>query len=182
MAWDPKEVVANIEAGPYTIGVGTAGSEVSIGEIDALQLIAGLELNPIYGGSHFGPATIVDDGVKGVVVGAVFVLKQYDTEALNRCFPLSTITTGATNKMLTLDLGLIVGRMMKDSAARVRLHKLSVTALTDEYSDIIFPAGVVIPVGDAYNIDGSEANMQPCIIRGYPDANDYVIQWSKDQT
>lgn len=182
MPWSTNEALANIKAGPYTIGQGASGSEESVGELDQLALTAGYELSPIFGGAHYGSATVVDDGIKGVVVFGTFVLKQYDTQSLNRIMPLSTLTTGGTNKLLTLDLNEIVGRQLGSSAARVRLHKISVADLTDEYSDIIFPKGIVVPVGDSYDIQGEDSNMQPCMIRAYPDSNGYVIQWSANQT
>jgi hypothetical protein len=98
--------------------------------------------------------------------------------------PLSTLSTGPTNKKLDLVVTSIAGKSMLASASRIRLHKYSVASLTDEYSDIIFPSGVIVPTADPYSIDGTEeGNRQPCEITAYPgDTDDILITLSKDQT
>lgn len=181
MAWTPSESLT-IYTGPFLVGVGAAGSEYSIGEIDSLAIRFGYSVEQHMAGAFYGTETIYDEITKGVTASATCRFKQvFDTTLLNRWTQLSTLSAGSTSKSLTFDVGTVCGKSLRAVGARVRFHKYSVSTLTTETSDIIFPLAVAYPIEEDINLMASAEGVGiPIMIRAFPDTNNDLIIFSQN--
>ena len=180
MAWTTSESSTKIYSGPFLVGIGTSGSEVSVGEIDALAVTIGITTDLIKAGAFFGTETVVDEIVNGVTGTATFKMKQVlDTtnlEAVAAPGTLTTLSAGPTSKSLTWDVNTICGNSLKANAARIRFHKYSVTSLTDETQDIIFPSAVIYIPAEEMSLNAADGSLGiSCFLRAFPDSNNDVV-------
>lgn len=182
MAWTPSEDITKIYSGPFLIGVGAAASEVSMGEVAEVEVTTGYHLLDIYAGCFYGRQTKIDSIVDGIEAGATFMLLQTDTTTLDTAFALATLSAGATNKSMTLDVDTICGASLAASATRIRFHKYSVASLTDETKDIIFPKAIIVPAPEPFSVDGSGATMIPCVLLAFPDSNKDIVIFGQNVT
>lgn len=180
MAWTPSEDSTKIYAGPFLIGIGASGSEVSVGEVDAIAVTIGITTDLIKAGAFFGTETVVDEIINGVTGTATFKMKQVlDTtnlEAVAAPGSLTTLSAGATSKSLTWDCNTLAGNSLKANASRIRFHKYSVASLTDETKDIIFPSAVIYIPAEEMSLSAADGSLGiSCFLRAFPDSNNDVV-------
>lgn len=180
MAWTPSESSTKIYSGPFLIGIGASGSEVSVGEIDALAVTIGITVDQIKAGAFYGTETVVDEIINGVTATATFKMKQVlDTtnlEAVAAPGTLTTLSAGSTSKSLTWDVNTMCGNSLKANASRIRFHKYSVSDLTDETKDIIFPSAVIYIPAEEMSLNTADGSLGiTCRLVGFPDSNTDII-------
>ncbi len=182
MTWTASESLT-IYSGPFTVGVGVAGSEYSMGEIGDLAVSFGMTVEQHMAGAFFGTETVYDEIPKGIVASATCRFKQvFNTVLLNRFAILATPSAGTT-KSLTWDVATIIGKSLRASGARFRFHKNSVSDMTSEVNDIIFPLAVAYVIPEEVNLmANAEGVGLPIFIRAFPDTNNDVIVLSQNIT
>lgn len=169
MTWTANES-STLYTGPYLVGTGAAGSEQSFGEVDALLVRFGYIMEDHMGGAFLGVETIYDQIPKGIRASATCRFKQvFNTTLLDKWCALADLSAGSTSKSLTFDPDSIIGKSMRANAARIRFHKYSVSDLTDETQDIIFPLGIAYPIEDDIDLMASAEGVTiPIFIQAFP--------------
>jgi len=182
MTWSSSLNTAALLHGPFEIGMGAAGSEITIGDCQEIMHNPGITFHEVKGGDLTGRETITDWIINGVNPMCSFIAKQTLVADIYRLFPYLTYTAGGTSKAVQLNIETLGGLSMSASSARIVFHRLSVSAKTDYTKDLVFTNGIIIPQDNENDFSGADNDGIACLCVGLPDSDGLKLEYGVNAT